>query len=75
MILRTWKDICRALGGMSADTARRLAQKEGLPVDVIGGRPMSTSEALEKWVTDRVTRDDVKNKIGRSEPTEADQLR
>ena len=72
MILRTWKDICRALGGMSDDTARKLMDEEGLPVEIIGGRPMSTSEALEKWVTDRVTKDDVKNIIGRSTPMEAD---
>lgn len=72
MILRTWKDICRALGGMSADTARKLVEKEGLPVELIGGRPMSTSEALERWVTNRVTQNDVKNIIGRSEPIEAE---
>ena len=72
MILRTWKHICRALGGMSDDTARKLMDEEGLPVEIIGGRPMSTSEALEKWVTDRVTKDDVKNIIGRSTPMAAD---
>ena len=67
MILRTWKDICRALGGMHENTARRLVREEGLPVEQIGGRPMSTSEDLEKWVSARVNRDAVKNKIGHSD--------
>lgn len=70
MILRGWKDICKAIGGMHEDTARKLMNEEGLPVEMIGGRPMSTSESLEKWVVSRVSGDVVKNKVGRSDPTE-----
>ena len=75
MILRGWKDICKAAGGMSVDTARKLARDDGLPVEFIGGRPMSTSEDLEKWVSARISENAVKNKIGRSEPIEAYQER
>ena len=70
MILRGWKDICSAAGGMHEDTARRLMREEGLPVEIIGGKPMSTSEALELWVANRVSENVVKNKVGRSDPIE-----
>ena len=50
MILRGWKSICETAGGMHEDTARRLMREEGLPVEIIGGKPMSTTEALEDWV-------------------------
>ena len=50
MILRGWKNICAAVGGMSPDTARRLMREEGMPVSIIAGGPMTTTEALEEWV-------------------------
>ncbi len=50
MILRGWKDICKAVGGMSTCTARKLMREEGLPVSLIAGSPMTTTEALEEWV-------------------------
>lgn len=50
MILRGWKNICREVGGMSTATARRLMREEGIPVSIIAGAPMATSEALEEWV-------------------------
>ena len=50
MILRGWKNICKELGGMSTSTARRLMKEEGLPVKLIAGAPMATTEALEEWV-------------------------
>lgn len=49
MILRGWKNICKAAGGMSAATARKLVH-EGMPVSIIAGSPMTTTEALEEWV-------------------------
>jgi len=56
MILRGWKDICSAAGGMHEETARRLMREEGLPVEMIGGKPMSTSEAIERWVSSRLSK-------------------
>lgn len=50
MILRGWKDICSASGGMSEDTARRLMREQGMPVRIIGGKPMTTMEDLKEWV-------------------------
>lgn len=50
MILRGWKNICIAVGGMSTSTARRLMKEEGMPVEIIAGAPMATSEGLEAWV-------------------------
>jgi hypothetical protein len=50
MILRGWKSICAAAGGMSEDTARKLMRHGGMPVAIIGGKPMTTTEALEEWV-------------------------
>ena len=51
MILRGWDAICSAAGGMCDDTARRLMREEGFPVSMVGGKPMSTSEAISDWVT------------------------
>lgn len=50
MILRGWKSICETAGGMSEETARKLMREESMPVAIIGGKPMSTTEALEDWV-------------------------
>lgn len=69
MILRGWKDICFAAGGMHEDTARRLMREEGFPVEIVGGKPMSTSAAIESWVSARIEKH-VKKKTGRSDPIE-----
>lgn len=53
MILRGWKDICEAAGGMSEDTARQLMLEEGFPVTIVARKPMSTSAAIEIWVQRR----------------------
>lgn len=50
MILRGWKNICATVGGMSPATARRLMQGQDMPVSIIAGSPMTTTEALEEWV-------------------------
>ncbi len=64
MILRGWKDICKAMGGITPRTARRLKREEGLPVDNVAGQPQTTDTLLEAWVEDRV-----KGKVGASEGT------
>lgn len=56
MILRGWKNICAAVGGMSTSTARRLMREQGMPVSLIAGAPMTTTEALEEWVACRCQR-------------------
>ena len=53
MILRGWKDICKAAGGISVNTARRLAKEEGLPVTFLAGKPTTTDAALITWVEKR----------------------
>ena len=53
MILRGWKDISLAAGGMSEGSMRRLMRNEGFPVTIIAGRPMSTTEAISEWVEKR----------------------
>lgn len=53
MILRGWKDICKAAGGVSINAARRLARDEGMPVTFLAGKPMSTTTALAAWVEKR----------------------
>jgi hypothetical protein len=62
MILRGWKDICKAVGGISPKTARHLMRTEGFPVDYIAGAPQTTDTLLEAWVENRV-----KSKVGASE--------
>lgn len=54
MILRGWKEICRAAGGMSAKTARYLVRHEGMPVAYEHGSPMTTDALLEAWLTERI---------------------
>ena len=49
MILRGWKEICRAAGGISPRTARRLMRDEGLPVTWVDGSPMTTMALLTAW--------------------------
>lgn len=53
MILRGWKDICKAAGGISINAARRLARDEGMPVTFLAGKPMTTTIALTAWVEKR----------------------
>ena len=62
MILRGWKAICEAAGGMDEDVARRLMQEENMPVTFLGGKPMSTSEALFEWVQKRCQEDNCRFK-------------
>lgn len=50
MILRGWKDICKAAGGISINAARRLTRDEGMPVTLLAGKPMTTTSALSAWV-------------------------
>ncbi|MDR2503052.1 MAG: hypothetical protein LBD82_01490 [Deltaproteobacteria bacterium] len=50
MILRGWKNICAAIGGVSRNTARRLMRLEDMPVAYLAGTPVSTQEELEKWI-------------------------
>lgn len=54
MILRGWKDICKELGGISLNSARRLAREEGLPIAYVAGKPSTTKGALEAWLEERV---------------------
>ncbi len=51
MILRGWKEITKTLGGMSENTARRLIEENGLPITILGGKPMTTQSDLEEWVS------------------------
>lgn len=53
MILRGWKKICAALDGISEPIARDLMRKEGLPVVMVAGKPMSTTEKLSGWVEEK----------------------
>lgn len=53
MILRGWKEICEACGGMSRNTVRHLARSEGFPVTVVAHRPMSTEQAIHEWIAKR----------------------
>ena len=53
MILRGWKDICRATGGLSPKAARHLMRYEGLPVTFLAGSPMTTVAALTAWLEQR----------------------
>lgn len=55
-ILRGWKDICSAAGGISEESARKLMRDEGFPVEVIAGKPMSTSRALQMWIEAKVVK-------------------
>ncbi len=54
MILRGWKDICEALGGVSINTARSLSRNDGLPIAYIAGKPTTTLDALTDWVEKHV---------------------
>lgn len=65
MILRGWKSICKAAGGITPKTARKLVRTEGFPVDYIAGAPQTTDTLIEQWVEKRV-----KSKVGASEGTE-----
>ena len=53
MVLRGWKSICSAAGGMSENTARRLMKEEGFPVSMAGKSPVSTSELISDWIKKR----------------------
>jgi len=53
VILRGWKEICQAAGGMSAKSARWLVRHEGMPVIFLAGSPMTTSDALVAWLEKR----------------------
>ena len=53
MILRGWKEICRATGGLSPKSARNLMRYEGLPVTFLAGSPMTTVAALTTWLEQR----------------------
>ena len=63
MILRGWKDICKAAGGMSEDVARKLAVEGDMPVTMLGGKPMSTTEALFEWVQKRCQENTCRSRI------------
>lgn len=65
MILRGWKDICKASGGMSPKTIRKLMRLEGFPVDYIEGSPQTTDTLITEWVEKRV-----KSKLAASEGIE-----
>ena len=54
MILRGWKDICKAAGGISDKTARRLMREEGFPVAFVARVPQTTQALLEAWVEKHV---------------------
>ena len=54
MILRGWKEICAELGGISRKAARNLIRRDGLPIALIAGRPMTTKDALTDWIEKRV---------------------
>ena len=56
MILRGWKDIRKAMGGMSENAVRDLMKNEALPITMITGRPTTTTELLIRWVSDRCER-------------------
>lgn len=56
MILRGWKDICKASGGMSSKTIRKLMRLEAFPVDYIEGSPQTTDALITEWVEKRVKR-------------------
>lgn len=51
-ILRGWKDICGALGGMSKDSARELMKNESLPIKIVKGKPMTTHTLLKEWLVE-----------------------
>lgn len=54
MILRGWKDICKELGGISINSARRLAREEALPITYVASKPSTTKDALKEWIEKRV---------------------
>ncbi len=53
MILRGWKDICQAAGGMGEDTLRKLMREEQFPVTIVARKPMSTQAAISEWIAKR----------------------
>jgi short-subunit dehydrogenase len=68
VILRGWRDICKAAGGISENVARRLTQENAFPVVFIAGSPQTTTALLEGWVEKHV-----KQKIGVLDLTEPHQ--
>lgn len=57
-VLRTWKAICPALGGMKQDTVRALIDEykdiDPVPIVFLKGRPMSSAEKLQEWIERRL---------------------
>ena len=56
MILRGWKDICKAAGGMSPKTVRKLMRTEGFPVAYVEGSPQTTDGLIQEWTEKHVKR-------------------
>lgn len=54
MILRGWKAICEAAGGITPKTARKLTRSSGFPVAYIAGAPQTTDSLIEAWVEKHV---------------------
>jgi hypothetical protein len=45
-----WKEICRALGGVSRQTAMRWVRNFGLPVYKPAGKPMMLLADRDEWL-------------------------
>ena len=48
-ILTGWKEIAEFLG-VHIETAQRWAKEEGLPITKIGGKVLSSKNAIEIWL-------------------------
>ncbi len=60
MWLRGWDDICKYLGGIHKETARRWVRKYGMPIRRAPGNiPIALPAELDIWV---ITFDELKKK-------------
>ena len=49
-----WKDITGFIGVSDPRTVKKYIRNEHLPVITIRGRPVTSSNLIESWITERV---------------------
>jgi hypothetical protein len=49
MFLTTWKSIRKICDNTDIRTLKKWIKEYGAPIKIIGGKPITTEKAMEKW--------------------------